>query len=148
MTESKELEREYSFSDGKFYSVENGKCVAELSSAGEIVFGPGFKGPHTATLTAWVERNGLVFNAPPKEPETPKEPAPPEIPKEPEIPKKPETEDPPPAVKADVNDIPDDLLPPFDRVLGTRTPGFAEFVNSYGLDETQQAALVRRLERK
>lgn len=142
MTESKELEREYSFSDGKFYSVENGKCVAELSSAGEIVFGPGFKGPHTATLAAWIERNGLVFHTLPKEPEKTKEQ---EVPKEPE---KTETEDSPPVVKADVNEIPDDLLPPFDRVLGTRTPGFAEFVKSHDFDEAQQAALVRRLERR
>ncbi|MBS1369727.1 MAG: hypothetical protein HPZ91_07190 [Lentisphaeria bacterium] len=147
MTESKELEREYSFSDGKFYSVENGKCVAELSPAGEIVFGPGFKGPHTATLTAWIERNGLVFNAPPEEPdvEGPGEtsPAAQEGAQATNAPLSGSGTLPP-----DVNDIPDDLLPPFDRVLGTRTPGFAEFVNDHKFDKTQLAALIRRLERR
>ena len=119
------MEREYSFSDGKFFSVESGKCVAELSANGDIVFLPGFKGPHTATLTDWIERNGLGnLTARPAEPAPAAPPRP------------------------DVGDIPEEMLPRFDPVRGVNTPGFREFVNLYDLDETQTAALIRRLERR
>ena len=44
--------------------------------------------------------------------------------------------------------IPEEMLPRFDPVRGVNTPGFREFVNLYDLDETQTAALIRRLERR
>ena len=148
------MEREYSFSDGKFFSVESGKCVAELSANGDIVFLPGFKGPHTATLTDWIERNGLGnLTARPAEPA---QNPPPEITAQPEPaansgetaaarPAEPAPAAPP---RPDVGDIPEEMLPRFDPVRGVNTPGFREFVNLYDLDETQTAALIRRLERR
>ena len=45
-----------------------------------------------------------------------------------------------------INSIPLDQLPPFDKSLGTKTPGFEEFVKKHKLNKEQRIALVRRLE--
>ena len=47
-----------------------------------------------------------------------------------------------------IADIPESLLPPFDKMLGTLTPGFAEFVEKHDLTAEQEKALVLRLEKR
>ena len=121
-------ENDYSFEGGKFLS--NGKVVAEVKD-GKIAFKQGMAGAHKEALGVWMEQNGINIGAADAAPAPERE--------EPE-PK----EDPP----VDIDDIPDDALPPFDKMLGTETPGFKEWCKRYNLNETERVKLIRRLEKR
>lgn len=119
-------ETDYSFENGKFLS--NGKTVAEVKD-GKIVFQKGMAGAHKEALHVWMEQNGITVGEKPAAEEAPKL----------------ELEDTPPV---DIDDIPDDALPPFDKMLGTETPGFKEWCKRYNLTETERVKLIRRLEKR
>ena len=122
-------ENDYIFEDGKFLS--GGKTVAEVKD-GKIVFLKGMAGAHKEALQVWMEKNGITVNA--EKPEAEEDVPPPEQPDE--------------VPPVDIDDIPDDALPPFDKMLGTETPGFKEWCKRYNLTETERVKLIRRLEKR
>ncbi len=120
-------ENDYSFEDGKFLS--NGKTVAEVKD-GKIVFSKGMAGAHKEALHVWMEQNGITVGEKPPTEEAPPPEQPDEVP------------------PVDIDDIPDDALPPFDKMLGTETPGFKEWCKRYNLNDTERVKLIRRLEKR
>lgn len=122
-------ENDYSFEGGKFLS--NGKVVAEVKD-GKLAFKQGMAGAHKEALHIWMEKNGINIGA---------DAAPAPAPEKGELDLK---DDPP----VDIDDIPDDALPPFDKMLGTETPGLREWCKRYKLTEAERVKLIRRLEKR
>lgn len=134
-------ESDYNFEGGKFFYMKNGKQVAHLEG-GEVVFEPGMVPPHKTALLAWWETQDSKkdsANAPGNEGGKDSANAPGNEGGK-------EKKDVPAPV--DVNEIPDDMLPPFSKMLGVETPGFAEYVKKHKFDAAQKEKLVRRLEHK
>ncbi len=163
---SEEKKGTYNFEGRAFFSLKSGKQVAHLDDGNAVIFEPGCAGPHTRQLADWLRENGLQFaNLPaPVSSAPPAPPVPPVLPKT-EIPKEKavtlagaaddasgnsdEAEKTPPSpAKLVIEDIPAELLPPFDPMLGTSTPGFGDYVRRHKLNKDQVGALLRRLERK
>lgn len=147
---SKNKEREYKFTDGKFIFVRKDgeeRLVATLNETGQVEYELGCKGAHGKTLEEWITKNKISFvNA-----DTPPEK---ELDDKPSAELKTSTQKNPTKnlevnnVLMNIEDIPDELLPSFDKRLGASTPEFVTFAKSKKLNEQQITALVRRLEKK
>ena len=98
-----------------------------------------------------VAESGLAPSSSPAETESPETPGefkpkvfvgdvPIEHSEAPTQPEKPQTKE-----EWQVGTIPEDELPPFDPMLGVDTPGFQAYIEKYNLNETQKAALIRRI---
>lgn len=146
----KNKERDYKFTDRKFVFMRadgEERLVATLNDANQVEYELGCKGAHGKTLEEWISKNSINFNAIDNK-------------KEPDVPAKKEkateaTDDQPTSLSKEpksfknlVDDIPPELFPAFDKMLGADGAEFKAFVKKHKLNETQITALVRHLEKK
>lgn len=137
--------------EGRSVISDKGKAVAALSAEGVVVFEPGMAAAHKNRFCEWLRANGATFgNLPDPEPAAAAAPAVPaqtvpDAPATPAAETKPEEK---PVSVLVIADIPEEMLPEFDRRLGMDTPRLREYIKHHKLDAAQTAALVRRLERK
>lgn len=126
----------YHIEGRKIFSDKNNKLICTIDGENHPVFEPGMAPAHKTKLEGWMEANGIRFdNAVPPPPAAPEAPAAAPIPE-------------PRENGARVEAIPDCELPEFDRRLGMNTPRLREYIAFHRFNQTEVAALIRRLERR
>lgn len=147
----------YNIQNRQIFSAKNGKLVATIDENNVPVFEPGMAPAHKTKLDAWMAENGVSFSSGQNEPspQETKQVKPQETAPETEQLNPQETQDVPPKNSTapsrsilSIEEIPEHMLPPFDRRLGMSTPRLREFIAFHQLDTNQVRALVRRLERR
>ena len=135
----------YNIQNRQIFSAKNGKLVATLDENNVPVFEPGMAPAHKTKLEAWMAENGVSFSTGHNEP-SPSETEQEETQETQAV--QPENEHAPSRSVISIEEMPEYMLPPFDRRLGMSTPCLREFIAFYQLDTNQVRALVRRLERR
>ena len=134
----------YELINNEIWCVSTEKLVATLDSDGNPVMAPGMAGAHTRGVKAFLAE--LKFRQ--TSADKPAAPVEEKAEPEPERPQAPAAAESRPENAAPGIDRKEAELPPFDKALGTSTPGFQEYVQKHHLTTGQVAALVRKLERQ